>query len=250
MRVSDEDLKAYLAGELGAEDAARIETAMLADPELERRLMALDRLSAHVREAMSALPDDARIERIMAAAAPEAQAAPAAAASWRWAGVAAALLVGIGLGWGGSQFGAPQADWRVEVAHYQALYTGETLNGINVSPGELDAQIARVAAMTGADLPRERLAAVNGMELLRAQALGFSDTPLAQIVYRGEGGAPIALCLIRTGADRSETQVATLQGLASASWAANGVEFLLIGGDDADWIASRAAEIRAALGDA
>ena len=246
MSVSDMELKDYLEGRLDAAAAERIETMMLADPSLERRLMAMDDLSREVREAMAQLPDDARIEAISAplAAAPPLAAEPPR----RWIGLAAAALIGVAIGWGGGVFtGSGAADWRVEVAHYQALYTGDTLAGIDATDAEIEAQLARAASMIGADLPKPELAAISGMELRRAQILGFADRPLAQIVYRADGGAPIALCLTRTGGADSAIAVSELQGLAAASWAADGVEYLLIGGDDADWIAARASEARAAL---
>ena len=143
---------------------------------------------------------------------------------------------------------SPKADWRVEVAHYQALYTGDTIDGIALSEAELAGQLARAGAMTGAELSPDALGGIEGMELLRAQVLGCGETPLAQIVFRGTGGAPIALCLIRTEGAAAGVDVAEMLGLASASWAEGGVEYLLIGGADADWIASRADAIRAALG--
>ncbi|MEL7463061.1 MAG: anti-sigma factor [Pseudomonadota bacterium] len=246
MSVSDTELKEFLEGRLDAAAAERIEAMMLADPSLERRLMAMDGLSREVREAMAHLPDDARINAIGAplTASPQVAARPPR----RWIGLAAAALVGLAIGWGGGVFTQSGAqDWRVEVAHYQALYTGDTLAGIDATEEELVAQLSRAAAMIGADLPKEGLDAIPGMELRRAQILGFADRPLAQIVYRADGGAPIALCLTRTGGEDSAVEVSELQGMAAASWAEGGVEYLLIGGDDIDWIAARASEARAAL---
>ncbi|MEL6792256.1 MAG: hypothetical protein AAFP78_02295 [Pseudomonadota bacterium] len=250
MSVSDTELNDYLEGRLDAAAAERIEAMMLADPSLERRLMAMDDLSREVREAMARLPDDARIDAISAPLAAPLTSSPQVAARppRRWIGVAAAALIGLAVGWSGGVFTQSNAqDWRVEVAHYQALYTGDTLDGIDATDAEIEAQLARAAAMIGADLPKPELAAISGMELRRAQILGFADRPLAQIVYRAEGGAPIALCLTRTGGADAAISIAEMQGLAAASWAVDGVEYLLIGGDDADWIAGRAAEARAAL---
>ena len=49
--ITDEDLTAFLDGELGAEDAARVSAALAASPELEARLNALQVPLAGMRSA-------------------------------------------------------------------------------------------------------------------------------------------------------------------------------------------------------
>lgn len=254
MSVSDAELKHYLAGDADDMTSARIEAALANDPDLERRLMALDDMSAEIRETMVSLPDDTRVEQIAAAISSEQTAASNVVAfaparrEWRWAGLAAACLIGVFVGWSGGAYLEPgQTDWRLEVAHYQALYTGDTIEGIANGEKDVNQQLAQAANVIGAALPADALGDLADMDLMRAQILGFQDRPLAQIVFRGAGDAPIALCLIRTGADDSAVEVAEMRGLASASWSDDGIEYLLIGGDDADWIAARAAETRNAL---
>lgn len=248
MHISDDELREYLEGRAEAEVALRIETAMQSDVALERRLMALDDVGAGVRRDMRATPDDARIARIAQASglSPGAAKAKERRALPRLA-LVASLLLGLGLGWSGALFSAPAGDWRVEVAHYQALYTEHTLAGARFDAPEIAAQLARASEKVGAVLPAEALSELAGMELLRAQVLGFDNHPLAQIVYRGESGAPVALCLLRTGAANADIEVSELRGMAAASWSSGGVEYLLIGGDDQGWITNRAEQIRSTL---
>ncbi|MEM7546354.1 MAG: hypothetical protein AAF367_12520 [Pseudomonadota bacterium] len=246
MAFADAMLKSYVAGDLGEPERERIEAALANDPALEKRLMAFDGMAAHVRAAMRDLPDATRIERLSIATAPAG--APRAAARRGWVGLAAACIIGIVIGWGGTQI-VPGADvdWRTEVAHYQALYTQDTIAAIPTDAAALSAQLANASAVVGTELQAADLRAFADMRLLRAQVLGFSGEPLVQIVFEGPGGTPVALCLIRTGAGEDAMRIDDMLGLASASWANGGIEYLLIGGQDNAWIEDRAAEMRARL---
>lgn len=248
MHLSDDELRDYLEGRTTPEAARRLETAMLGDASLERRLMALDDVAAGIRSGMAALPEDARIARISEGAGLSvAPARPVERGPRLLFRLAASLLLGLGLGWGTTQMFMPADDWRMEVAHYQALYTDHTLSGASFDTPALQAQLARASEMVGTALPPEVLSGLVDMDLVRAQVLGFEDQPLAQIVYRGVGGAPIALCLLRTGAAEAGIEVSDLRGMAAASWNDRGVEYLLIGGSDQTWIEDRAVQIRSAL---
>jgi hypothetical protein len=158
--------------------------------------------------------------------------------------LAAACAVGVFIGIGSSWFNADAApDWRVEVAHYQALYTPETINAINLAPGEAEAQVGRAAAQIGANVPLAELAAHDGLELRRVQVLGFEGAPLAQIVFAHSSGVPVALCLIRTGG-KEQLAMGERLNMASADWAVDGIEYLLIGDISAVDMAAHATRIR------
>lgn len=247
MTFSEDELRAYLAGAAEPDLAARIEAALETDDDLARKLMALDQMAPKVRDAMADLPGDARAEAALTFAPTASRPAPARR---RFSLAAAASLLGVAIGWGGGLLwpaGAP-ADWRMEVANYQALYTEATIAPITPDAARIDADLARISTLVDADLPGPDLRALDGMRLIRAQVLGFEGAPLAQIVYRNAGGAPIALCVIRTGAG-GEQALSTdrLRGLASASWSSGGVEYLMIGGDDAGWLRERAEDAKAVL---
>ncbi len=239
MTYSDDILRQFMDGALDQAKTKEIETAMLSDADLEARIMGLDDLAASVKAVMESLPSEAR----MAQLAPAVSAPP----TWQsrpWAMLAAACAVGVFIGIGSSWFSSDAApDWRVEVAHYQALYTPETINAINLAPGEAEAQVGRAAAQIDAIVPVAELAALDGLELRRAQLLGFEGAPLAQIVFAHSSGAPVALCLIRTG-DNEALKMGERLNMASADWAVDGVEYLLIGDIDPAEMAAQAARIR------
>lgn len=239
MTYSDDTLRQFLDGVLDQAKTKEIETAMLSDADLERRIMGLDDLAASVKAVMESLPSEARMAELAPAVS-----APPTRQSRPWAMLAAACAVGVFIGIGSSWFNADAApDWRVEVAHYQALYTPETINAINLAPGEAEAQVGRAAAQIGANVPLAELAAHDGLELRRAQVLGFEGAPLAQIVFAHSSGVPVALCLIRTGGKEQLAMGERLK-MASADWAVDGIEYLLIGDISAADMAAYATRIR------
>lgn len=239
MTYSDDTLRQFLDGVLDQAKTKEIETAMLSDADLERRIMGLDDLAASVKAVLESLPSEARKAELAPAVS-----APPTRQSRPWAMLAAACAVGVIIGIGSSWFNADAApDWRVEVAHYQALYTPETINAINLAPGEAEAQVGRAAAQIGANVPLAELAAHDGLELRRAQVLGFEGAPLAQIVFAHSSGAPVALCLIRTGG-KEQLAMGERLNMASADWAVDGIEYLLIGDISAADMAAHATRIR------
>ena len=249
MSYSDDILRQFLEGALDEAKTKEIETAMLADADLEARIMGLDDLAAQVKSVMEGMPGDARL----AGLAPDLAVTPSPARSPRpWAMIAAAcafgVFIGVGASWSGfSSFGADAApDWRTEVAHYQALYTAATIDAIDLAPGEAEAQVDRAAAEVGATVPTAELATLEGLALRRAQVLGFEGAPLAQIVFAHASGAPVALCLIQTGDDEA-LKMGERLGMASADWTVDGVEYLLIGDIGADEMAKQAERIRALI---
>ena len=184
-------------------------------------------------------------------------------ANWRLLAPMAAsvvLAVGLALGLGAllARDGAPDADggslmageagWREYVAAYQALYTNATLASVEEDEAARRSELARVGAAIGLDLPLEALDASPAVTFKRAQLLGFEGRPLAQLAFLGGTGDPIALCIIRSGGNgageaggaASPVEVATMEGLSTASWSRGGFEYLLIGGTDEALIAGLA----------
>lgn len=239
MTYSDDILRQFLDGALDQAKTKEIETAMLSDADLERRIMDMDDLAASVKAVMQTLPSEARVAPLAPPVA-----ATQAPPSRPWAMLAAACAVGVFIGFGASWFDADAApDWRTEVAHYQALYTADTIDAIALAPGEAEAQVVRAAAEVGATVPTAQLAALEGLSLRRAQVLGFEGAPLAQIVFAHSSGAPVALCLIRTG-NSDAMKLGERLNMASADWAVDGVEYLLIGDIDPADMAAQATRIR------
>ena len=239
--IHDEDLTAYLDGELDPARCEAVEAALERDHALRRRLdglripregmaQAFDRLAA-TAPSMPDLPSPRR---------------ETGGSVRRYAAMAACLLIGAA---GGGLWATtlPERDsWMDYVAAYQALYVDATLASVVQPEAEGTEQLRRLGAVLGRDL----LAAqdVDPLDFKRAQVLGYQGRPLIQIAYLSPEGAPVALCVIRSGeAADSGVRTARLEGMSSAWWSRNGFSYLLIGGEDDDLIARTASRLAVSL---
>ena len=228
MTYSDATLKGFFDGTLSENETAAIEAALASDSALERRLMALDPHAAPVREAFEALPGKNRLDRLRPTVLPAQHATRRGGPWYRGGAIAASLALGVVLG---SQFlptlYPDAADWRLEVARYQALYVPETVAHIESDEEKLISELARASNALALDLPLEAIAEVDGLRLRRAQVLGFEGQPLIQLAYTDAKGTPFALCIMPgpNGAQGAET----LAGLSTHAWVTTSHRFILVG---------------------
>lgn len=261
MTLSDDTLRAFLADSLSEEETQAIVNEMEADPDLERRIMALDELAAPVGSVMRGLPEDSRMERLEKIIAADHPVNDNTKPYWAvGVSIAAALVIGllVGLSLPGGFLSLPtdqanvqtaQSNWRHEVARYQALYGKETVAHLSFTADELAAQFDRASDIMKLDFPVVALSKLPGIELLRVQVLEFDKKPIAQIVFRTSEGTPIALCAFAGGQDdKLDTAIsATEQGLASVSWSGSTHEFMFIGGQDQKKLNKLAEELASLL---
>ena len=229
-RISDEDLTAYLDNALEARERQRVEGALDQSAQLRARLTGLDVPLDEIASSFDAiLPHAPPL--------PDLPAAPAAPLPLRAGlGLAAALLVGLGIGavWSPAAQNSPAPDWTEIVATYQMLYVPQTLGGGTPAPAEAEARLAQLSEILGRDL--SSATTVEKLEFRRAQMLGLQGEPLVQIAYQNSTGAPFAICITpRTTADYAP-RTEMLAGLAAAHWAKDGFGFVVIGGDDLDFV--------------
>lgn len=172
---SDEQLSAYLDGELSADQHQRIADQASADPALAARLDALRCADLPFKAAFDTVLEHAPTERLHAMlnalppAPPQAWSRRrflAVAASFAVAGVAADRLF---LGW---QRTEPGQGWRASVAEYMALYTPQTLENLSLDPASHTAQLTAVGAQLGVSLSPESVS-LPGAEFRRAQILDY-----------------------------------------------------------------------------
>ncbi|MEM8802663.1 MAG: zf-HC2 domain-containing protein [Pseudomonadota bacterium] len=236
MPITDEQLTAYLDGELDAAEIARIEAALATSPELTDRLAALDFPVADIRAAFDRTLDEAP------AAPPLPTVQKKTALPWL-AAVAAAAVLGFGLGGVVLRQAAP--DWTEVVANYQSLYVTDTLSAPPLAPETQRINVAALSGQLGVDLVP--LIDLDEIQFRRAQMLGYEGAPLVQMAYLADDAVPIAICVTPiSGADTSVTQL-RLFGMEAASWTANGHGYLIIGGDDPALIEALAERVRAAI---
>lgn len=241
MTFSDEELTAYLDGEVDPDLGAQIEAALSEDSQLSARLEALEVPMDALRAAFS-LPE---------LAAPQAPELRQPRRSLPWA-MAASVVLALGVGALGGYGLRPQAPvvaekpgWIAAVAAYQALYSTETLDG----PGQGAARTQVVLAGFKADVGVDLAAATetDGLTFKRAQTLTFNGKPLMQMAYVDEQGRPFALCVLATAKDARAMKDQLAHGLAASSWVQNGVGYLVIGGSDPAATRAHAEDLQARL---
>ncbi|MBZ6076960.1 anti-sigma factor family protein [Microvirga puerhi] len=249
-RPSDEDLVAYLDGELSSDARFRIARAVAEDHELQRRLILLSGGQRPFRDAFAPLlaqaPEDklkAMLDGLPGPVTPEEAAQPTRHSSNRWKALAAGLalfLAGAGAGWMGSSIVRPALeqpkvatesdddDWRQSVAAYISLYTSETLASIPDDARAQELEIASVRAKTGLALSPQKLA-LPDLTLKRAQVLEYDQKPLGQIAYLDPESGPLALCIITGGGPDADKSTEQRLGLNVVYWTKAGRSFMLIG---------------------
>ncbi|MEO8305800.1 MAG: anti-sigma factor [Betaproteobacteria bacterium] len=135
--ITDDDVHAYVDGQLAPERAAQVEAAFASDPALAAHAADIRQHNALLRDALDPVLAEPIPARLLAAAA-----VPAARASGltRWVGpvfaMAATLVAGVGLGWFGrdaliERAGTPTSFAR-QVAFAHALYASDVNRPVEI----------------------------------------------------------------------------------------------------------------------
>ncbi|MEM9523324.1 MAG: hypothetical protein AAF982_04925 [Pseudomonadota bacterium] len=219
MSYSDDTIRAYLRSELPDVLRGRIEADLETDPELERRIVALDDLAPVIAGTFRQLPTPAHMAGLNAAEPAEAGALPRKRVA---GGFVVGLVAAFFAGW---SLPDRRDGWRMAVADYQALYTPATVAHLDRDHEAVAADLRRAAAAVG--LTVLRAPALEGYRLRRVQILGHGGDALIQMVLVGDDGIPLALCLMQ--GDDGRHGAARLAGLSSFGWGDGAYQFLLIG---------------------
>ncbi|MCW1751887.1 anti-sigma factor family protein [Rhizobium acaciae] len=254
---SDEDLTAFIDGELTAEEAARIEAIVNEDESTAERLEFLARASLPFEQAFAPLLAEAPREKLeaMLAAIPaqpsaKSNSAPAFATRRRFLGALAASLVAgiaidravIGIGRGFSARDE-NSEWRAVVADYISLYTAETLAGPAPGREEQAAQLASLDEKLGLSLSPEAIS-LPGIDFRRALLLQYDGKALAQIAYLDPETGPMALCIVKSDAGPKAADLESRKGMNVVYWSSATHAFMLIGHAAAERMSAIASEVR------
>lgn len=216
MTYDDDDLIAFHEGSLAPETADAIVRDLEVDETLARRLMALDPAAQMVRNTFEDIsPTTAPVMPVREAT-----------SFWKPLAIASSVAAAFLVVWSA----LPQSGeaWHRQVSAYQVLYTDQTISMIEPTQADLIEQFATLDAALSIDFDASDLADISGIELLRAQLLGFDGAPLGQIVFADHLGRPIALCLMEGTGDDTLHQ-AKFSGLNTISWGSQTHRFLLVG---------------------
>lgn len=244
---TNEELTAFLDGEIDESLAQEIADALENDAELSARLQGLQIDSEQIRSAFDDLLD-------------EAPSAPSALENVRpprsfshalpWQALAATALLCLFVGGGIGYFisVSKQETWRDYAATYHALYVNRTLAQIDQNADEAAVQLADVSTALGKTIDPAALSQNDQLDYKRAQILGFEGRPLVQLAFLSKLGAPIALCIMRAyNAADSDVRVNEMRGMSAASWTTGEFDYLLIGGSDKALIEKAARALKTRL---
>ncbi|MEP0943903.1 MAG: hypothetical protein ABJH63_00570 [Rhizobiaceae bacterium] len=241
---TDEQLVAYLDGEVEFTPAADITTALANDPELANRLAALNFDKDVMKSGFDALLSEQKPPELP-------KTVSGGGRNWMMAGsIAASILTALFIGYGAGNFlNQPEAPgWKAYVASYQSLYSADTLRHVATSPAAQTAELERATAAIGKSFDLAALQLNEDLTYKRAQVLSFKGKPLVQLAFLTKTGKPVALCILRSGKPDSDgMSQAVLEGMNSASWRKDGYAYLLIGGDDPTLISDLATNYRDAI---
>ena len=195
-KPGDDELVAYLDGELADEERKAVQARINADPAVKARLDHLATAGRNFAAAFEHLFEIAPAER-MAAMLKQVEADNERRAAKRGSGfrlglIAAGLALFIVGGFGGfilGQTNGGDADeastpgyWREVVAEYVTLYSTETFAGIPDDKAMLTAGLAAVGGKLGLDLTPAKVA-LPGLSLKGPILFTFRGMPLAQVAY-------------------------------------------------------------------
>ncbi|TAX70631.1 anti-sigma factor [Rhizobium leguminosarum] len=252
---SDEDLTAFIDGELTPEEAARIEAIVNEDESTAERLEFLARASLPFEQAFAPLLAEAPRQKLqtMLAAIPaqpseKSNAAPAFASRRRFLGaLAASLVAGIAIDRAviGRSFSAKDenSEWRAVVADYISLYTPETLAGPVPERDVQASQLAGLDEKLGLSLSPEAVS-LPGIDFKRALMLQYDGKPLAQVAYLDPETGPMALCIVRSDAGPKAPDLESRNGMNVVYWSNGTHAFMLIGHAAADRMTAIAEGVR------
>lgn len=253
---SDEELTAFLDGELLPDEMSRIERLLDGHDDVAQRLEFLSRSSMPFEEAFAPLLAAAPTQKLdaMLAAIPARQTPKLEAFSNRRSflgALAASLVAGIivdraYIGASRSLGRNENSEWRSVVAEYISLYTPETLAGPSPANDVQVAQLDRVGQKLGLGLSPETVA-LPGVDFKRAQLLEYDDRPLAQIAYLDPETGPMALCIVQSAQGAKEPDIEGRKGMNVVYWSNATHAFMLIGHAPVDRMREIAESVRAKL---
>lgn len=118
--------------------------------------------------------------------------------------------------------------WAQRVVDYQSLYVENTVGSIKVDRRKASELLATLSASAQLSSHIPDLTQF-GYSFVRAQELGYKNKPLVQLVYKGVGKKPLALCFMPSeGQAQKSLRLAQHEELGSASWRLPDQRFVLI----------------------
>lgn len=244
-RPTDEELVAFIDGELDVPTRTAVVNAVARDAEVARRLAELEAAGASLREGFARLLDEAPAARMEARLSrlttlPASPSRPARQQFWRYAGLAAAALVLVSAGVAidrtvvlvrtqpATEGIADRGDdWRDAVALYFSLYTDDTFSAAASADAER-AALDRVNRKLGLQLSPADVS-LPAARFAGTALFGYEGRPLAQIAYVDPRSGPVALCIIASEEADRRPRAERRQGMNVVYWTKDHRAYMLVG---------------------
>ncbi|MDR6953208.1 anti-sigma factor RsiW [Ancylobacter sp. 3268] len=238
--IGEDDLQAYVDGQLPPARIAEVETWLGERPELEARLSAYRTQREELRERLrpfgeAPIPARLRISAIRAGRRRR---------QWSWAMRAAAacliLAVGTGTGWWAANRFSPVAASRQALAEDPALGLAFAAHWTLATDGDAATALRTgdrrdlsswISDRLGHDIAVPDLSS-QGFRLLGARVLSSARFAAAQVAYGGAGGKHLTL-YVKTGeTGESRPAFTALGGVSAMMWRDDGCAYALVGALD------------------
>lgn len=254
---SDEEIVAWLDGEMDASDAEQFKVALTQDQQLAQRTEALRINQADFARAfaplLEAAPQRHMEERLANLLARQDATTHKAGGVSRRSLIAASLsflVIGSGLGY----FARPATKSQSESekirdleAQYMSLYSAETLLDADSSVSALQRGLVRTAQDIGLQVNEQQLV-LQGAELKMVRMLRYDSTSIAQIAWMHADYGPMALCI---SPDRHPASPALndeqRHSMNLVWWHSGRYQFVLIGRNPASQLRQNALTLQAEL---
>ena len=250
--LSDELLVAYVDGQLARKQTRAVEKVLAQDDVIARRVDALKDAHSRLEAAFEAILAGEEAE-VAAKSSPQRPGifiewGTAAKIALAGAGLAAALVLAMaGYGWplvmpefarhpsgmtDPDYVGSLPPSWQEEAARAQALLSRASLEVGLESQGNQDLIAFQLSQAIGPSVKLPDLQP-QGFRFVRAQLLRSGEEPLAQLLYLGASGAPLAL-YAKKGEASGALVFKQYGAIGSVAWSRDGIAYLLAGeGDEA-----------------
>lgn len=213
-KITDEQIMAWVDGELNTQRRAEIEAFIATNPEAAAKAASFEASKLPFKSAMEqgipSVPDDLldQVTQWSQISIDPSVDSPSESKSFRyWAGAAATVLLLVGATFGGFKYlqpSHPAQDWTNAIVSYQNFYVAETVTHIK---SDRDMALAKLGNL------RQRYPALpasppdltaQGYAFKRLQRLDFENKPVLQMVFYKPGKRPLAICLMPDGGDFQE----------------------------------------------
>lgn len=249
--LSDELLVAYVDGQLARKQTQAVDKVLEQDDVIAKRVAALKAAHSRLEAAFDAILAGEEEDAIARAAPPH---PPGLFIAWSTLGksslagaglVAAFVMMLAGFGWpltipefprqssvaaDPDYVGSISETWQERAARAQALLSRASVEVGLEGQGNPDLVAFHLAQAIGPNLGVPDLAS-QGLRFMRAQLLRSGDEPLAQLLYLGASGVPLALYAKKSGGTAAPS-FKRYGALGSVSWSQAGIAYLLAGEAD------------------